>query len=313
MRARCGRRVVGREGDQPVWSQSLSLALAGSFYPAGPVALAIYLSSARPRRAALFYLLGALIITAVAGAIVLIFLRGINIDQPGNGNARDGLRLGLGLVALVFAFVVYRRSRLSQKASPPGAVESQAVAAAEGLALATAVEESADASLLGESAAATEEPADAAASDEAANATASDEPADASAAGTGDAATAAGTPAKQPGFTERMTARPRAATVVLVGAISFIPGVAYLAAVQSIGNVSAGWATSALALLAVVLLDLWLVWVPVLLFLAAPDRTVAAVKTGNAWVRGHGRLLLAALLALVGVFLVISGIAGLVG
>ena len=106
-----------------------------------------------------------------------------------------------------------------------------------------------------------------------------------------------------------MTARPRAATVVLVGAISFIPGVAYLAAVQSIGNVSAGWATSALALLAVVLLDLW----PVLLFLAAPDRTVAAVKTGNAWVRGHGRLLLAALLALVGVFLVISGIAGLVG
>jgi hypothetical protein len=122
---------------------------------------------------------------------------------------------------------------------------------------------------------------------------------------------AADEPGKRPGITERMMARPAGATVVLVGAISFIPGVAYLAAVQSIGNVSAGWAPSALALLAVVFLDLWLVWLPVLLYLAAPDRTVARVKATNAWVRQHGQLLLAALLAVVGVALLASGLAGL--
>jgi hypothetical protein len=123
-----------------------------------------------------------------------------------------------------------------------------------------------------------------------------------------------GKPAEKPkpGLLERMQARPVAATVILVGAICFTPGVAYLAAVQSVGGVSASWEASALALLAVVIIDLWLVWLPVLLYLAAPDRTVALVKAGNAWMRQHSRLVLAMLLGLVGVWLLVSGIAALV-
>jgi uncharacterized membrane protein len=70
---------------------------------------AVYLGSARPRRAMTLYLAGAITMTVIMGIIVLVALRAGGLSLPGNRQPRYGLRLGLGLLALGGGLYMLRR------------------------------------------------------------------------------------------------------------------------------------------------------------------------------------------------------------
>jgi Sap, sulfolipid-1-addressing protein len=94
--------------------QAAGLAFLAAVSPTSLLVLALYLGSARPRQTALFYLLGAVLMTTVIAVVVLLALRAGHLNLRSGRTPRYGLRLGLGLLALAVAGVMARR-----KARPP--------------------------------------------------------------------------------------------------------------------------------------------------------------------------------------------------
>jgi hypothetical protein len=115
----------------------------------------------------------------------------------------------------------------------------------------------------------------------------------------------------KPGRISRMTAHPRARTALIVGAVVFAPGVGFIAAVQVVATAKAGLGPTAAALAIVVVIDLALAWVPLTLHLIAPDATTRTLKSMNAWLGVHGRVVLIGALAAIGAILIIDGAIGL--
>jgi hypothetical protein len=118
------------------------------------------------------------------------------------------------------------------------------------------------------------------------------------------------TPAK-PGRISRMTAHPRPLTALGVGVVLFIPGVGFIAAVQSIATAKANLAATAGALVLVVVIDLAFAWLPLVLYLIAPQATARTLKAINTWLSAHGRALMPVALSAVGIILVVDGATGL--
>jgi hypothetical protein len=58
----------------------------------------VYLGSARPRQTTVFYLLGAMLMSTVIAAAVVVLLRNVGLSRPHEHTLRYGLRLGLGLL-----------------------------------------------------------------------------------------------------------------------------------------------------------------------------------------------------------------------
>jgi Sap, sulfolipid-1-addressing protein len=113
-------------------------------------------------------------------------------------------------------------------------------------------------------------------------------------------------PAK-PGRISRMTANPRPLTALAVGVVLFAPGVGFIAAVQVIATSKASLAATAAAVAMVVVINLALVWLPVVIHLIAPERTTHALKATNAWLSAHGHALLVGALSAIGAILIING------
>ncbi|HEY6275476.1 MAG TPA: GAP family protein [Streptosporangiaceae bacterium] len=119
-------------------------------------------------------------------------------------------------------------------------------------------------------------------------------------------------PAKaQQGFMARLVANPAPATAFLAGLLVFAPGVTFLAAVQVIATARAGVDLTALALIIVVVINVLLVWLPIVLHMVAPDLTTRYLKAFNGWLRAHGQAILSVVMAAAGAFLVANGIYGL--
>jgi hypothetical protein len=116
---------------------------------------------------------------------------------------------------------------------------------------------------------------------------------------------------KKPGLIARLTSHPGPLTAFALGVIVFAPSGAFIAAVQTIATAKASISLIVLALAIVVVIDVMFIWLPLGLYLAAPDATVRHLKTVNAWVRAHSRVITVALLALAGILLVANGAAGL--
>jgi hypothetical protein len=94
--------------------EACGLALLAALNPAALLIGAVYLGSANPRKMILYYLLGAVAVTAImAIALVLVFRAG-GLSHVTNRTPRYGLRVGLGGLALAAAAVVARRR------PPPG-------------------------------------------------------------------------------------------------------------------------------------------------------------------------------------------------
>jgi hypothetical protein len=98
-----------------------------------------------------------------------------------------------------------------------------------------------------------------------------------------------------------------------VGLLVFMPGVTYVAAVQVVATSTAAPALVVLALALVVAIDVMLAWLPLLLFLVAPEGTTRRLTGINGWLRGHGRQVFIAATTIGGLALVADGAAGLIG
>ncbi len=116
---------------------------------------------------------------------------------------------------------------------------------------------------------------------------------------------------KKPGLVSRMMARPEGLFAFATGVVVFFPSAAFVAAVQAIATSTASDLTIALTLLTVIVINVVLIWLPFLFFLAAPELTTRTLKRFNGWLRAHGHAIAAGALLVVGGLLIGNGIAGL--
>lgn len=92
--------------------QAAGLALLAALSPTALLVVAVYLGSASPGKTAVYYLAGAVLMTTVIAAVALVILRSAGLSRPDQHSARDGLRLGLGLLlAMAGVAVLARRWR----------------------------------------------------------------------------------------------------------------------------------------------------------------------------------------------------------
>jgi Sap, sulfolipid-1-addressing protein len=220
-----------------MYEQAAGLAALSALYPPALLIAAVYLGSTSPRRMALLYLLGAVVMTVVSGVIILVALRAGGLSLPARRTPRYGLRLGLGVLAVVAAGYLTLRERHRRRNPPKGP--------------------------------------------------------------------------KKPSLVSRMAAHPRPLTAVAVGLLIFAPGVGFVAAVQVIATAKEGLAATIGALVLVVGIDVAFAWLPLAVYLIAPDRTTRALKALDGWLGAHGRVLLIGAIAAIGVILVADGAVGL--
>ena len=103
-------------------AQAAGFALVAAILPAALLAMAVFLGSDNPRRTALLYLVGAMVMTLVLALTVLLVLRATHLNQPRQHAPRYGLRLGLGILALALAgLLTWRRKRHGPGPGPAGA------------------------------------------------------------------------------------------------------------------------------------------------------------------------------------------------
>jgi len=118
-------------------------------------------------------------------------------------------------------------------------------------------------------------------------------------------------PDKKPNLVMRMATRPAPRAAFAVGVLLFTPSITYVAAVQVIATSNADTAKVVLGLALVAAIDAMFAWLPLVLFLAAPEATTRRLKELDGWLHLHGRNLLVAAAAIAGLVLVADGIAGL--
>jgi hypothetical protein len=218
--------------------EALGFALLAAVNPTALLIGAAYLGSANPRKTAVFYLAGAIIMTAVLGVVLLVAIRAGGLSQVGNRTPRYGLRLGLGVVALVAGVVVARREPKAVPGSADDVGENQ-------------------------------------------------------------------------GRMARLISRPSPLTAVLVGILLFYPSAGLIAAVQVIATSHDSLGLEALGVALVVLVDVLSIWVPLLVYLIAPDATTRTLRAFDDWLRRNKRTISVVALAAVGVILIVNGSLGL--
>jgi hypothetical protein len=118
-------------------------------------------------------------------------------------------------------------------------------------------------------------------------------------------------PDKPKGFVAKMVADPAPLSAFLVGLLIFAPGVSFLAAVQVIATARASLDLTVIALVLVVVINVLLVWLPIVVHLVAPEFATRYLTAFNGWLRAHGKLILICVLVAVGGIMVVNGIYGL--
>jgi Sap-like sulfolipid-1-addressing protein len=217
-------------------AEAAGLAVLAAISPTALLVAVVYLGSARPRETLLCYLVGAVLMSAVMGVVVLVVLRAGGFSLPSRHTVRYELRLFLGLLLVLAGLVLVRYKR-----EPPDP----------------------------------------------------DHP--------------------QSGLVSRLVASPAPYTAFLAGLLIFAPGITFIAAVQVVATAQAGLELTATALTLIVVINVALVWLPLLGYLAAPGPTTRRLVAFNAWLRRNGRLVLAGALVAAGLFVAIDGLAGLLG
>ena len=218
--------------------EAIGFAFLAALNPTALLIGAAYLGSDNPRKTVVFYLAGAIIMTAALGVVFLVAIRAGGLSQVSHRTPRYGLRLGLGVVALVAGVVVAARK---PKAAP---------------------------------------------------------------APSGDAS------AKQ-GWLDRLISRPSPFTAAAVGILVFYPSAGLVAAVQAIGTSRDSLELEALGVALVVLIDVLVIWLPLLVYLIAPDATTRTLRAFDDWLRRHKRTITIVGLTAVGVILIVNGSLGL--
>ena len=103
-----------------MYEEAAGLAALAALYPPALLIAAVYLGSTSPRRMTLLYLAGAVLITAASGVVILVALRAGGLSLPAHRTPRYGLRLGLGVLAIVGAAYLMLRERKRRLRPPDG-------------------------------------------------------------------------------------------------------------------------------------------------------------------------------------------------
>src|SRR5215831_1851299 len=116
----------------------------------------------------------------------------------------------------------------------------------------------------------------------------------------------------QPSRTMRLARQGGLAAVFVAAVVLYVlPSPVYLAALQVVGTTKMDTAAMAVWVVIVVALVLITVELPVLLFLLAPGWTVPRLQAVNTWLGRNGHRLLVAVVGLIGLWVFIDGLAGL--
>ena len=100
-------------------------------------------------------------------------------------------------------------------------------------------------------------------------------------------------------------------TTFLVGMLLTLPGASYLAGLDEINKLNYSTTVTVLIVIGFNLVMLWLLEVPLVSFLIAPDWTPRAVQRAKLWVSRHSHTFAVRGLTLFGVLMIIKGIIGL--
>jgi MFS family permease len=111
-----------------LFEQAAGFALLAACYPPAMLIAALYLASERPGRTTVLYVIGGVVIVAVVGVAALIAIRAGGLSHLGHRHhqTRYGLRLGLGVLAIIAAALLWRHHRKPpdpakpKKAKKPG-------------------------------------------------------------------------------------------------------------------------------------------------------------------------------------------------
>jgi Sap, sulfolipid-1-addressing protein len=114
------------------------------------------------------------------------------------------------------------------------------------------------------------------------------------------------------GIMARLTASPAPYTAFLAGILIFAPGASFIAAIQVIATSNADLEATAVGLALIVVINVSLIWLPLLAFLVAPEPTTRRLSAFNEWLRRNGRMILACTLVAAGVIVAIDGLVGLI-
>ncbi len=94
-------------------AEAAGFAFPAAISPTALLVMAVFLGSAEPRRNALMYTTGAIVMTVTAAVAALFILRAAALNLPSRHDPLYGLRLGLGVLALAGAvFLGWRRRRV---------------------------------------------------------------------------------------------------------------------------------------------------------------------------------------------------------
>lgn len=118
-------------------------------------------------------------------------------------------------------------------------------------------------------------------------------------------------PDKGPPRWQRALNKGSARTTFAVGALLTLPGASYLAGLNQIHKLDYSTGGTVLCVLGFNLIMLWLLEVPLLCFVVAPDWTPGAVERAKAWVGRHAHTVAVRGLLVLGLALVIKGVIGL--
>ena len=116
---------------------------------------------------------------------------------------------------------------------------------------------------------------------------------------------------KEPPRWQRAMAKGTARTTFVVGALLTLPGASYLAGLNRIGKLNHPTATTAGLVVAFNLIMLALLEVPLLCFTLAPEWTTASITRVKGWLARHGHRVAVRGLAVIGILLIVKGVAEL--
>ena len=118
-------------------------------------------------------------------------------------------------------------------------------------------------------------------------------------------------PDKGPPRWQRELSKGSPRTTFLVGMLLTLPGASYLAGLDEINKLHYSTTVTVLVVIGFNLVMLWLLEVPLVSFLIAPDWTPRAIQRAKLWVSRHSHTFAVRGLTLLGLLMIIKGIIGL--
>lgn len=115
-------------------------------------------------------------------------------------------------------------------------------------------------------------------------------------------------PRTKPSFAERSIERGAPVAFAAGVVLNIIPGTFPFVALVDIARLDVGNGTKVVAVVVFYVIMLAFAEVPIVAYLVAPERTIAATNAFNDWLARNGRRVAAVVLAVVGLYLVVRGL-----